>query len=146
MSLRSIRERINIWLYDSKSTVLMVLGVLHVTAVLTSLSLLIYLYGYPISLADKETTIRLLEYVFAFYIIRFAIYVIYDYHPVTFLKKNWFEASVMLFKASFSFYSFYRFLKEGGLKCGLKFTQHFYLHYPYYFLQLLEHSCSCFQK
>lgn len=96
MSLRSFRERINLLLYDSKNKVLSVFSFLHFVTVIASVGLLVYYYGFPLSEIEKSSTLRILEFVFGFYLLRFVIKIIYDYHPLKFIKDNWFEAIIML--------------------------------------------------
>jgi Trk-type K+ transport system membrane component len=96
MAIREIRERINLFIYDSKKKVLGSLSFLNVLVSLTAIGVLIYYYGYPLSPETKALCFSLIEVSFGFYILRFLIKLFYDFHPPTFLKKNWFEGIIIL--------------------------------------------------
>ncbi len=95
MSLRSFREKVNIFLYDSKSQVLNILSGLNIIAVLGAMGLLVYYYGFPLSPEEDRLVFKMIEGVFSFYIIRFFVRLIYDFEPKRFLKEHWFEAALM---------------------------------------------------
>ncbi len=95
MSLRSFREKANIFLYDSKSQVLNILSGLNIVAVLSAMGLLVYYYGFPLNHEEDKLIFKIIEGVFTFYILRFVVRLIYDFEPKRFLKEHWFEASLM---------------------------------------------------
>lgn len=95
MNLREFRETINLFIYDSKTKVLGTFSVLNFIVSLTSIALLIYYYGFPLTPEQKHTTFVWIQFSFAFYIIRFLVKVIYEFDVPTFLKKNWFEALII---------------------------------------------------
>lgn len=95
MTIREIRERINLVIYDSKPRVLGVLSALNVLVSLTAIGTLIYYYGFPQTNFSKEVSFTIMESSFAFYILRFLIKLFYDFHPPTFLKQNWFETIII---------------------------------------------------
>ena len=96
MPLNRLRERINLVLYDHKEPLFKVLGVLHLVVALSAIGLLVYYYGYPQTEDSKGLIIEIIQYTFIFYIFRFFIKFFYDFHPLTYLKNNWFEGIVML--------------------------------------------------
>ena len=97
MSLRSLREKINLYLYDKKTTVLNVLGFLNAFVVLGSSALLVYYYGFDITLDESHTIFKIIEFSFGFYILRYLIRFLFDFNPRSFLKNNWFEGVLSLF-------------------------------------------------
>ncbi len=95
MTVREIRERINLFIYDSKTLVLRLLSLLYVLVSLGSIGVLLYYFGFPLTLAEKKFCFTLLQYSFGFYIFRFLAKIFYTFDPKQFLKNNWFEAVIM---------------------------------------------------
>ena len=96
MTLQSFRERINVWLYDSKERVLGAFQWLTLLVNLSALSVLAVYYGYD---HDAETAERLFDVVkfsFAFYVLHYSVRVLYHFHPKTFFRETWAEGLVML--------------------------------------------------
>tara|TARA_Y100000385_G_scaffold291118_1_gene367322 strand:- start:7644 stop:9473 length:1830 start_codon:yes stop_codon:yes gene_type:complete len=96
MTIRELREKVNLFLYDSKKRVLGVFAVLNVLVSLIGLGVLIYYYGFKLTPEAKELCFTILETSFAFYILRFFVKILYDFNPRRFLRENWFEAIVIL--------------------------------------------------
>ena len=95
MSLQSFRERVNVWLYDSKERVLDAFQWLTLLVNLSALSVLAVYYGYD---HDAETAQRLFDVVkfsFAFYVLHYGVRVLYHFHPKTFFRETWAEGLVM---------------------------------------------------
>ncbi len=95
MTIREIRERINLLIYDSKPKVLTTLSVMNVVVSLTAIGTLVYYYGFELTAAANEWCFTIIEVSFGFYIFRFLLKLFYDFHPPTFLKNNWFEAIII---------------------------------------------------
>jgi trk system potassium uptake protein len=96
MTIKEIREKINLAIYDSKSSVLRFLTGINLVVSFFSIGILVYYYGFSLTNDQKELAFNLIEFSFGFYILRFLIKVFYDFNPIQFLKKNWFESVVML--------------------------------------------------
>lgn len=96
MNIRELRERANLYLYDSKSKVLGILSFLNVLVSLTAIGVLIYYYGFKITPEAKEICFTILEVSFGFYILRYILKFIYDFNPGEFLRNNWFEGGIVL--------------------------------------------------
>jgi Trk-type K+ transport system membrane component len=95
MKLQEIRERINVFLYGSKERVLSALKLFNLVVSTSALFVLAIYYGYP---NESSTAAQLLGFVkgtFAFYVLQYITRILYDYHPVRFIRKTWFEATVM---------------------------------------------------
>lgn len=97
MDIRGLRERINLWIYDSKPRVLKTLSFLNALISLMSIGILIYYYGFPLTSSDKQFTFQLFQISFGFYVLRYLIRLFYDFDPVSFIKSNWFEGIVIGF-------------------------------------------------
>ncbi len=96
MTVREIREKINLVIYDSKVTVLRILSLFYVLVSLSSVVILIYYFGFPLTLAQKAICFQILQYTLGFYIFRFLAKIFYTFDPKQFLKDNWFEAIIMI--------------------------------------------------
>lgn len=96
MSMRALREKVNLYLYDSKTKVLGILSFLNVLVSLTALGVLIYYYGFRLTPESKETCFKILEISFGFYILRYLLKFVYDFNPREFIRNNWFEGGIVL--------------------------------------------------
>lgn len=97
MSFRKIREKLNLLLYDSKDTVLSLFKILHLFVSSISLLSLVIFYGYTLDENTVSYFIKVIEFSFAFYILRFCIRFIYDYNPGNFIRKNRVEFILILY-------------------------------------------------
>lgn len=95
MKIRDIRERINLFIYDSKPRVLGVLSFLNVLVSLTAICVLIYNYGFKLTPETEKICFEIIQASFGFYIARFLIKLFYDFNPLRFLKENWFEGTII---------------------------------------------------
>lgn len=95
MSIRDIRERVNLLIYDSKPRVLGTLSFLNVLVSFTAICVLIYSYGFKITPETEAVCFSIIQASFGFYIARFLIKLIYDFNPGKFVRDNWFEAAII---------------------------------------------------
>lgn len=96
MNLREFRESVNLFIYDSKQKVLAVFSALNVVVSLTSLAILLIYYGFPLDAEQKQTMFLWMQFSFGFYILRFITKVIYEFDVPTYLRKNWFEGTIII--------------------------------------------------
>lgn len=96
MGIREIREKVNLSIYNVKPTVLNTLSVLHVLVSLTSISTLVYYYGFQTNEFTRNFCFNIFEASFGFYIFRFIIRLIFDFSPKQYIKSNWVEALIVL--------------------------------------------------
>ena len=96
MTLHSFRERANVWLYDSKDRVLGGFQWLTLLVNLTALSVLAVYYGYSHDAETSEALFDVVKLSFGFYVLHYAVRVLYHFHPRTFVKETWSEGLVML--------------------------------------------------
>ena len=73
MTLKDFREKVNLFIYDSKPRVLGTLSFLNVLVSLAAIGVLIYYYGFNLTKDVKELCFNILEFSFGFYILRFLI-------------------------------------------------------------------------
>jgi trk system potassium uptake protein len=95
MDYRSFREKVNLFIYGSKTTVTTALSLVYILVSLFSIGILVYYFGFPLNEHQKHDAFVLLQYSFAFYILRFLVKTLYEFDVPKFLKNNWFEGSVL---------------------------------------------------
>lgn len=95
MTIKEIRERVNLLIYDSKPKVLGALTIMNIIVSLTAICTLVYYYGFELTQFSRDLCFTILEVSFGFYIFRFLVKLFFDFHPPTFLKNNWFESIVI---------------------------------------------------
>lgn len=93
--LNDFRERVNLSLYNSKNAVLSLFKWLHIIIALSMIGVLIYYYGFPQTEESQEFLIRIIEFSFVFYFIRFIVKIVYDYDPFQYMRKNWVETAIV---------------------------------------------------
>lgn len=93
---RKFREKVNLLIYDSKSTVLAVFRLLNIFVTLAAVATLVYYYGFPQTPETSESSLFLLKCSFAFYVTHFFLRLFYDFEPRKFLRKHWVEAIMMM--------------------------------------------------
>lgn len=96
MDIRKVRETINLFIYNSKDRVSKIVSILHFFVSISSLGVLLYYYGFPLTREEKYFAFILLQYSFSFYIIRFLIKILYTFDVPKFLKENRFEGIILL--------------------------------------------------
>ena len=95
MTFNEFREIGNIYLYKSKAKNLGVLKILNLFVSFTALITLTIYYGFPHTVHGDVNMMTVIRYSFGFYISHYLIKFIYDFHPLEYLKKTWFEGFVM---------------------------------------------------
>lgn len=96
MSIRSIRERINLSLYSHKPGVLRNFRVISLLVSFIAVSTLIYYHGFPQTEESGKFLFGIIKASFAFYVFHYFLRIFYDFHPLQFIKRNWFEGLMML--------------------------------------------------
>lgn len=95
MIIRDLREKINLYIYDSKPLVLRILSVLYVLVSLTAIATMVLFYGLDLNEDQKYWCFKIIESSFGFYIFRYLIRIFFDFNPPEFVRKNWFESIVI---------------------------------------------------
>ena len=96
MGIKEFREKVNLKIYDSKSQVLKWLNLISLLVSLSSLGIICYFYGFQHTQAEIDRLFLFVQGSFAFYIIRYFMRVFYEFHPLTFIRKHWFEGTLIL--------------------------------------------------
>ena len=95
MSIQEIRERINVVLYGSKEPVLAGLKVLNLGVSVAAIVLMVSYYGFPHSSSQAALLVDGIRYAFGFYVAQYFIKLLYDFQPLSYLRRTWFEGTVM---------------------------------------------------
>ena len=96
MSWQSLRENVNLAIYDSKDRVILALRVLSFGVSTAAVISLVYFYGFPIDEATKANLLLVIKFSFFFYVTRYLVRVFYSFEPWVFIKEAWFEGLLML--------------------------------------------------
>ena len=96
MSIQSIREKINLALYDSKESVLNLFKIGSFLIASLILSLLIYQFGFKPSSWINEWILVAIKGSFVFYILKYLVDILYSYEPNKLIKETWFEGLLLL--------------------------------------------------
>jgi potassium uptake TrkH family protein len=97
MSLRSIRERVNILIFNSKDRVLNLLNILSIPVSLIAVASLIWYHGYDIDPETAQMLVRAVELSFGFYILKFLFGFFYSFQPLQYLKESKLEGILLGF-------------------------------------------------
>jgi potassium uptake TrkH family protein len=141
MSLQSIREQINLALYDSKHKVLSIFKMGSFVIASLIQSMLIYQFGFETSTQTNSWIILSVKSSLIFYILKYLADVVYSYEPLKFIKSSKFEGLLLLFiliNALSSVFFDQSLLKWLGYKLELFQLENFYLMFiQFYFFIIL---------
>jgi trk system potassium uptake protein len=88
-------ESLNRALYGSKEAVYKLLKLLSYISTLGALALILYGYGFELSTKKYEKILFYLDFVFLFFILNYAIRILYSFERIEFVKRTWFEGFLM---------------------------------------------------
>lgn len=91
MDINRLREKINIAIYGSKLKTERYFKLLSLVVSVFALAVLTYYYGFEHSPSEEYFLLGFIRISFLFYIIHYFVKIFYDFNPVLFIKKNWFE-------------------------------------------------------
>lgn len=95
-SIPALREAINLRLYDHKSGVTLTLRVMSVCISLVALLALIYYHGYPTTPDQNEWITRIIQLSLGFYVFKYFVRILFDWHPRVFFRNTWLEGILIL--------------------------------------------------
>ena len=95
MSIQSIREKINLSLYDSKESVLNLFKIGSFIIASFILSLLVYQFGFSPDQETKDWIIIAIKASFIFYVLKYFIDILFSYKIYAFFKETWFEGLLL---------------------------------------------------
>tara|TARA_B110000444_G_scaffold193375_1_gene183478 strand:+ start:2300 stop:4111 length:1812 start_codon:yes stop_codon:yes gene_type:complete len=91
MSINSLREKINLALYESKDRVLNLFKFGSFAIAFFVLCLFVYQYGFALEPHTKAWILLVVKASFVFYILKYISSIIYSYNPIRFMKESWIE-------------------------------------------------------
>ncbi|HAL65926.1 MAG: Trk-type K+ transport system, membrane component, partial [Bacteroidetes bacterium 38_7] len=95
--LDRLRERINIFLFPHKEILLWVLRILSVVVSFVAVCAIVYYHGFPRTPRTDEIVRIITRLSLAFYALKYFLNFFYDFHPLAYLKRTWFEGILVLF-------------------------------------------------
>jgi Trk-type K+ transport system membrane component len=95
MSWSQFREKANLLLFKSKEKVLGAFKGVSIAVTLLAIGTMIWIYGFRLTEEDKQVALYIIKGSFLFYIIHYLTRIVYDFHPIDFLKRTWFEGVMM---------------------------------------------------
>lgn len=126
-----IAERLNRFLYDSRTTGLKVMRIITSVATFIGLFLLVYAYGYDIREKNLELLLKGTDVIFTIFVVSYLIRLLYAFRRSDFLKETYLEGAFMglillnsfinLFFGNFLLFSLYRWL--GGASYYMFYEQ-----------------------
>jgi Trk-type K+ transport system membrane component len=96
MSWSQFRERANLFLFKNKESVLGAFKALNIVVTLLAIGTMIWIYGFKLNPNDNKLALLIIKGSFSFYIIHYLTRIIYDFHPLEFIKSSWFEATMVI--------------------------------------------------
>jgi len=141
MNLQSIRERINIFLYDSRDRAEIVLNYGSLIVSIVAIGFLVYYHGFDLEPQAEKLATNVIRFSFAYYIFKYIAGFVYSFQPLEYLQKSWFEGTLMLLVAV-NFISYVGFdfplVKQIGESIGIANLAAFYtLFIQVYFLFII---------
>ena len=95
--LNALRERINIKLYDSRELVLPMLSRGSVLVALTTLIALVFYHGFELEAHQNKVVGYVVRGSIGYYLVKYLQELLYNFHPIQFLKDRKWEGILMLF-------------------------------------------------
>ena len=95
--LNALRERINIKLYDSRELVLPMLSRGSVLVALTTLIALVFYHGFELEAHQNKVVGYVVRGSIGNYLVKYLLELLYNFHPIQFLKDRKWEGILMLF-------------------------------------------------
>jgi len=93
--LFKIREKINLYIFDSKANILKILSFITVIITVFVMAGTIRYYGFPETEATYKYNYLIIRISLVYFLIRYLILLFYDFHPLEFIKRRWFEGIIL---------------------------------------------------
>lgn len=95
MSIDTFREKVNLKLFSSKETVLLIFRIQSSLVATMAIGLLIYIVGFPQNDEIRTIEIYFMKFLFGFYILNYAVRFLYTFEPRKFLQSTWLELTLV---------------------------------------------------
>jgi len=96
MSIDSFREKVNLRIFNSKETVLLIFRILSFVVAFLAVGLLTYAIGFPQTDESRIIEIFLIKFLFGFYILNYLVRFLYTFEPARFVKTTWLELVLII--------------------------------------------------
>jgi trk system potassium uptake protein len=96
MSIETFRERVNLKIFSSKETVLLLFRIQSSLVATMALGLLIYIVGFPQSDELRHIEIYFMKFLFGFYILNYMVRFLYTFEPGKFIRSTWLELVLVI--------------------------------------------------
>ncbi len=96
MSIESFREKVNLKIFNSKDTVLLLFRIQSSLVAVMAIALLIYSIGFPQNDENRAVEIFFMKFLFGYYMLNYMVRFLYTFEPLKFLKSNWLELTIVL--------------------------------------------------
>jgi trk system potassium uptake protein len=96
MTWQQFRERANLFLFKNKERTLGVFKGINILVTLVALGTMIWMYGFTLSPYEEHIAYLFIKTGFAFYAVHYLTKIVYDFHPLEFIRRTWFEGLIML--------------------------------------------------
>ena len=91
-----IKEKIILGIFDYKKSILGLLRYFTVIVTFLVIGGIVYYYGFPETKTSYRFNYYLVRLSLVFFLIRYIIQLFFDFHPMGFIRKRWFEGIVLL--------------------------------------------------
>lgn len=95
MGWSQFRERANLFLFKNKDQVFGTFRGISIAVTLLAIGTLVWTYGFRLTEQDHRLSLMIIKFSFTFYIVHYLVKIIYDFHPIAFIRSTWFEAVIM---------------------------------------------------
>jgi len=96
MSIEKFRERVNLKIFSSKETVLLIFRIQSSLVATLAIGLLIYIIGFPQNDEIRHIEIYFMKFLFGFYILNYIVRFLYTFEPAKFLRSTWLELALVI--------------------------------------------------
>ena len=96
MAWSQFRERANLFLFKNKESVLGAFKAVNIVVTLLAIGTMIWIYGFKLNDGENKLALLIIKGSFSFYIIHYLARIIYDFHPLEFIRSTWFEATMVI--------------------------------------------------
>jgi len=95
MSIDTFREKVNLKLFSSKETVLLIFRIQSSLVATLAIGLLIYIVGFPQNDEIRTIEIYFMKFLFGFYILNYLVRFLYTFEPGKFIRSTWLELTLV---------------------------------------------------
>ncbi len=91
-----IKEKIILGIFDYKKSILGLLRYFTVIVTFLVIGGIVYYYGFPETKTSYRFNYYIIRFSLVFFLVRYIVQFFFDFHPMGFIRKRWFEGIVLL--------------------------------------------------